>query len=60
MVIKHLKKILLSGEGKSDYGIDDGMGNWKEGPVQVFMRRCRPLFSWKMFIPSASLPAGTG
>lgn len=35
-------KILLSGEGKSDYGIDDGMGNWKEGPVQVYMRRCRP------------------
>ena len=32
-------RVLLHGEGITDYGKGDGMGGWIEGPVQIFIRR---------------------
>ena len=32
-------RVLLHGEGVTDYGADNGHGGWDEGSVQIIMRK---------------------
>lgn len=37
-------KIVICGEGKTDYGIEDGRGGWQEGPLFPLLRNILPDF----------------